>query len=239
MLFKRILSFGERIFALILFLFNPRKASIERNLKHLGIGGHRAKLAYLTYYNLFKAYKMLAGYIFFKKRPYFEIENEDYIKTGRLFVSIHYGPWDIALRLVKEKYSFVSVVGSRDILTRLRKKSGIQLVYSSDGLARVLKAARENRLALMLDRTYFEKGTYIKVGKSRMKISRAAFIIARRLKEDLFFIWAEPQKKGVKLRIRKIPYGSLNEMKNQIKEQINRLLLSHPEYWFNFFVEWA
>ena len=239
MVVRKLLNFAERLFALILFLFNPRKQSIERNLEKLGINGHRAKIAYLTYYNLFKAYKMLAGYIFLKNKPYMEIENENFIRDGKLFVSIHYGPWDVALRLVKEKYPFVSVVGSRDILTRLREKNGVKLLYSSDGLSKVMQAARNNRIALMLDRAYFEKGIYVKVGKSRMKISRAALVLARRLKEDLFFIWAEPIDRGIKLHLKRIQYGPLDDMIGEITSHINNLVLSHPEYWFNFFVEWA
>ena len=239
MLIKKLLGFAERLLALILFLFNPRKQSIEHNLEKLGINGHRAKIAYLTYYNLFRSYKMLAGYMFLKKKPHMEIENEEFIRDGKLFVSIHYGPWDIALRLVKEKYPFVSVVGGRDILTRLREKSGVKLLYSTDGLVRIMRVAREHRIALMLDRAYFEKGLYVRVGKSMMKISRAALVISRRLKEDLYFIWAEPVENGIKLRLKRIRYASWDKMLQEVTEHINKLVLTHPEYWFNFFVEWA
>ncbi len=239
MLLNKFFSFFEKLFALILFFFNPRKQSIERNLEKLGYKGYKMKLAYLTYYNLFRSYKMLAAYVFFKKEPGLKIVNEELLRDGRIFVSIHYGPWDIALRLVNNRYPYVSVVGGRDILNWLREKHGLRLLYSSDGMKKVIEVARRERVALMLDRTFYENGTYIKVGNSYMKVSRAAIILARRLREDMNFIWAEIKGDGIVLHVEKIKYAGFKEMLDNVTRLINKLVLEHPEYWFNFFIEWA
>ena len=109
MFLKNALIFFKRIFALFLFLFNPRKQAIEHNLEMLGFTKYRSRIAFQTYYNLFNAYFMLFVYTFFGKKPCFLIHDEELIKNGKIFVSIHYGPWDMGLRLAHEKYPFVSV----------------------------------------------------------------------------------------------------------------------------------
>jgi|GEM_PF-3143815 len=236
--FKGFVTFLKRIVALFLFLFNPRKQAIEYNLEMLGITKHKGRIAFQTYYNLFNAYLMLLVYTFFKKRPRFLIHNEEFIREGKIFVSIHYGPWDIGLRLVHEKYPFVSVVGKKDFLNFLREKQGIKLIYSTDGFARIVEVAKKERVALMLDRTFYEKGVFIPVGRSYLKISRAAIMLARRTRQDMFFIRAEGGENKVELFITKIPYGSYEKMLTEVGEIIREMLLSKPEWWLNFFATW-
>ncbi len=238
MLVRKLLNFFKKVFALFLFLFNPRKQAIEHNLERLGVAHHKGRLAFQTYYNLFNAYLMLLMYTLFKKRPLFKIYNEDYLKTGKIFVSIHYGPWDLALRLVYEKYPFVSVVGKRDFLNILREKQGIRLIYSTDGFLKIAELAKKERMALMLDRTFYENGIFIPVGKSYLKISRAALMLARRTKQDIFFIRTVGKDDTISLYIEKIPYDSFESMLKGVSDMINRTVLDDPSWWLNFFTTW-
>ncbi len=238
MLVRKLLNFFKKVFALFLFLFNPRKQAIEHNLERLGVEHHKGRLAFQTYYNLFNAYLMLLIYTLFKKRPLFTIYNEDYLKTGKIFVSIHYGPWDLALRLVYEKYPFVSVVGKRDFLNVLREKQGIRLIYSTDGFLKIAELAKKERMAIMLDRTFYEKGIFIPVGKSKLKISRAAIMLARRTKQDIFFIRTVGKDDTISLYIEKIPCDSFESMLKGVSDMINRTVLDDPSWWLNFFTTW-
>ncbi len=238
MLLKDFFIFIKKVISLFLFLFNPRKQAVETNLEKIGITKHKRRLAFQTYYNLFNAYFTLFLHTVLKKSPKLIIHNEEYIKEGKIFVSIHYGPWDMALRLVRKKYPFVSVVGKRDFLSILREKHGLKIIYSTDGFGKIVDVAKHERVAIMLDRTFNEKGLFIPVGRSCLKISRAATILARRLREDMFFITAKDKESTIEIFIDKIPYGSFQSMVEKIKEHISVMLLNHPEYWFNFFAKW-
>ena len=236
---RNFVGFFKRVVALFLFLFNPRKQAIENNLEKLGVTRHKGRIAFQTYYNLFNAYLMLLVYTVFKKRPHFIIHNEEYLKNGKIFVSIHYGPWDIALRLVHEKYPFISVVGKRDILNILREKQGIKLIYSTDGFLKISRIAKRERVALMLDRTFFEKGEYVRIGRAYLKISRAAIMLAQRTRQDMYFIRVKGNDTVVELFVERIPYGSYKKMLDEASRIIREMLIKEPEWWLNFFPTWA
>lgn len=235
---KKFFCLLKKTFVLFLYLFNPRKKVIERNLDMIGIIKNKKRVAFQTYYNLFNSYLLLFLYSVFKKTPSLIIHNEEYLKNGRIFVSIHYGPWDLAMRVIHKKYPFVSIVGKRDLLNILRERQGIKLIYSKEGFAKIIRVLKKERVAIMLDRTFYEKGIWVLVGRSHLKISRAAIMLALRTKQDIYFLKTEFKNSTIEVFIKKIHYTNFDNMLKIITEIISETIVNGPQWWFNFFTLW-
>ncbi len=169
-------------------------------------------------------------------------------------VTGHLGNWEVlGQALARRRQPLASLVAPLDnpwidrVVNAVRSRSGQYLVRRKGGLVRLLQQLRKGgKVALLLDQNVLpeEGGTFVPFFGLPVPVSRAAEVLAKRVRAPIVVCWCSVDGEG-RYHVRALPAlntrrenGVAGGVTARITEQLEHIIRTSPGQWLWMYRRW-